>query len=458
MDLARRLWVRLGIRRQLTVFAAASVALPLAVGVFVFANLLARSLTNALTASTAEVAHRVAGHLAEGGVASLQKDLDIPGEYRVQVIDASGQVVFSSNYRYATPLSELRPAPRQVQHEGGLMFWGPGDDNERDLVVAEGVGGRADGSVVLVVTNQRDQHAAVNLTAALLASAIPLSMLVASVVTWWLVGRALRPVERMTDRVAEIRSPIGDDRLPLPVAKDPLRTLGTTMNDMLDRLQGAQRSQRSFISDASHELRSPVASLSGAIEIAQQADDLDTWRELSGLMASEVQRLDSLVQGLLALSRADDSGLALVTTDVDVDDLAEAEVRRLRASGACEVLQEIHPARVEGDAALLRQLLVNLGDNAVRHAEGTVRIAVHVDEHEQVVIAVDDDGAGIDPGDRERVFERFVRLEESRNRDEGGSGLGLAIVAQTVRAHRGTVEVRESDLGGASFVVRLPAA
>ena len=226
---------------------------------------------------------------------------------------------------------------------------------------------------------------------------------------------------------------------------------------MLDRLQLAQRSQRSFVSDASHELRSPVATLSGAIEIASMADDLATWREMSGLMGSEVRRLDELVQGLLALSRADDSGLTLSKQDVDLDDLAEAEVARLRSSATREVTADVHPARLVADASLLRQILVNLGDNAMRHADSMVRVSVRQEPDGGAVLRVDDDGAGIAEEDRSRVFDRFVRLQESRNRDEGGSGLGLAIVAQIVRAHRGRIEVVDSDLGGAGFVVQLPA-
>lgn len=451
----RKLWVRLGIRRQLTVFAAIAVSLPLALGVFVFGNLLTRSLTNSLVDSTGQVAERVSDYVADHGLLMMPGELDVAQEYRVQVVDANGDVLWTSAPRYNEAFSDLHPASGQQMHAGGLMYWLPREPAELDLVVAEGVANSE--LVVQVATSQRDQQSAVNLTVALLASAIPLLTLATSVVAWWLVGRALRPVERMTGRLARINSPIGEERVPVPSADDSLRTLGETMNDMLDRLQLAQRSQRSFVSDASHELRSPVATLSGAIEIASMADDLATWREMSGLMGSEVKRLDELVQGLLALSRADDSGLTLTKQDVDLDDLAEAEVARLRSSATREVKADVHPARLVADPSLLRQILVNLGDNAMRHADSMVRVTVRQEPDGGAVLRVDDDGAGIAEEDRSRVFDRFVRLQESRTRDEGGSGLGLAIVAQIVRAHRGRIEIVDSDLGGAGFVVRLPA-
>lgn len=457
VEALRRLWERLGLQRQLTLTAVAVVAVSMGLSVFLLANLLTRSLTNSLTEQVEGQSRHVASYVSDHGVIGLPGDLDVDTEHQVQVIDHEETVVWASPRTPWTPVTDLRPQPGVTVSEGGERWWGGGDDDDRPVVAATGLESKGKRLVAVTLTQQDEQHEAVSATAALLLSAIPLFMLVSATVTWWLVRQALSTVDQMTSRVAAIDATVGDERVPLPVADDELRHLGTTMNRMLDRMQTAQRNQRSFVSDASHELRSPVASLSGALEIASAADELQTWRELAPLMRAETQRLEKLITGLLSLSRADDSGLTLKLVDVDLDDLATEEVQRLRGVTSKKVLAEISPARVVADASLLGQLLVNLCDNAARHASSAVRVTVHQDEDGGALLRVDDDGHGVPPADRERIFDRFVRLEESRSRDEGGSGLGLAIVSRIVRAHHGTIEVVDSDLGGASFVVHLPA-
>ena len=175
------------------------------------------------------------------------------------------------------------------------------------------------------------------------------------------------------------------------------------------------------------------------------------------LAREETDRLQGLVSGLLRLARADAAGALLPVSDVDLDDLALAEVTRLRATSGLTIRAEVHPVRVLGDAGALAQVVRNLADNAVRHARTTVAIGVRF-SGATAQLSVEDDGTGVPPEERTRVFERFVRLDESRSRDAGGSGLGLAIVAETVRAHGGTVSVDASPtLGGARFIVDLPA-
>jgi signal transduction histidine kinase len=169
--------------------------------------------------------------------------------------------------------------------------------------------------------------------------------------------------------------------------------------------------------------------------------------------------MQHLVEALLLLARLDERRGPGTLTSVDLDDLALAEVRRVRALGVVNVdASEIAPARVQGNERLLATALRNLVENARRHARAHVRISLEEHTEGTVVLDVDDDGAGIPVADRERVFERFTRLDEGRARDAGGSGLGLAIVREVVRAHDGDVVVYDSDLGGARFVVTLPAA
>lgn len=462
MDLPRptHFWSRWGIRKQLTAVPVAMVAVPLCVGIVLLANLLTNSLSTALSEQATDVADRTVAHVQTEGIAALPGDLQVESDYRVQVLDQYGRVEWSSSPVLHLALSDLRPAPGERQLDGVVRWWGPEDRNEhRDLVVAQGFVLDDKHYVVLAATGQEDQHSAVTVTTGLLFACVPLVMLVVGLVSWWVGGRALRPVDEMISRVARIRSTTLDQRVPVPEAEDELRSLALTMNQMLDRLEAGQASQQRFLSDASHELRSPLASLSGAVEIATMEDSLDTWREMAPLMAAETRRLNELVQGLLTLSRSDDVGLALNRAELDLDDLAVEQAARLRATTDRSVTTDIHAVRVEADPSLLRQVLVNLCDNAARHARSQVRIGVGLvldAEAPRAVLRVEDDGNGIAPQDRAKVFERFVRLEESRNRDQGGSGLGLAIVAQIVRAHGGRVRVVDSELGGACFEVELP--
>jgi len=454
-----RSWDAWGIRKQLTGVAVAVVAVPLVVGILVLANLLTNSLSNAQVTASRDVTHRLSGFVAEFGPRALPGDFQLEDGYRAQVLEPDGTLLWTSNTFYRTPLSTLRPAAGEEAQEGAVKWWGPGDRNEhRDLVLAEGVSARGQQYVVLVATSQEDQQSAVTVTTGLLMACVPLVMLAAGLVAWWVGGRALRPVDVMNARVGQITSSTLDQRVPLPPAEDELRALAQTMNHMLAGLEASQDSPRRFVSDASHELRSPMASLSGALEIAVAEDRIETWRELAPLMQSEAQRLNTLVRDLLEPSRTDHSGSRLSLADTDADDLAAGEARRLRTTPDLEVSTSITAARVQADAAQLGQVLRNLCDNAARHARHRVHVAVRPTDDGGAVVRVEDDGNGIAPEHRERVFERFVRLEESRTRDEGGSGLGLAITQQVVRAHGGRISVEDSELGGAAFVVVLPPA
>jgi signal transduction histidine kinase len=174
-------------------------------------------------------------------------------------------------------------------------------------------------------------------------------------------------------------------------------------------------------------------------------------------MQAETERMRRLVEDLLLLAKADDTGLQIQRTDVDLDDLVDVELRRLRTAGGPSVEGVVPAVRVTGDAAKLSQVLRNLADNAVQAAHSKVRFTL-AEEAGTATVTVEDDGDGVPENERARVFERFVRLDASRDRGSGGSGLGLSIVQEVVRGHGGTVEVTDSTLGGARFVVRLPGA
>ena len=243
----------------------------------------------------------------------------------------------------------------------------------------------------------------------------------------------------------------------MPDGDDEIPRLAVTLNEMLDRVDDATKLQRQFVSDASHELRSPLAALRQLAEVARDYPGAVGQETLAADVLAEERRMEDLVTSLLILARVDD-GPATSATPSDLDDLVLEQARRLRVPGGPRIdVSGVSAGQVMGDQVLLTQVVANLLSNALRHAEAVVSVSLH-EYGDQVVLTVDDDGNGIPEADRVRVFQRFVRLDEARTRDGGGSGLGLAIVHKVVEELGGRVEVRSSDHGGARFVVALPAA
>jgi signal transduction histidine kinase len=362
----------------------------------------------------------------------------------VQVIDTGGTVVLAtSNVAGADPV-DVRPGETErVDVVAG----------EDMLAVAVAAGDRT----VVAGQSADDVGEATAVVTRLLGVGLPVLLAVVAVTTWWTAGRALAPVEAMRAEVDEISAAQLHRRVPAR-GRDEIGRLARTMNRMLDRLEGAQTRQREFVSDASHELRSPVASIRQHAEVALAHPERTTVPALAATVLAEGLRVQRLVEDLLLLARAGEHRLRLAAHPVDVDDLVLDEARRLRTSTGVRVdTSGVSAARVTGDAAALRRVLRNLGDNAARHAVGRLALAL-TSRDGVVVLTVEDDGPGIAPSDRERVLRRFVRLDEARDRDAGGAGLGLAIVDELVRAHGGSVDVEERQGGGARFVLRLPAA
>jgi signal transduction histidine kinase len=282
--------------------------------------------------------------------------------------------------------------------------------------------------------------------------AVPIVMLLTGLATWLLAGRALRPVRAITEQTGRIRAGTLHERVPVPASHDEISALAGEMNDMLDRLYRDDRRRRQFVADASHELRSPIASIHTQAEVAlAHVDDGDT-RELAAGVLAEAERLGTIVDDLLALARHDEA-LAPPGGVVDLDDLVIAAAARTRRVPFDT--RQVSGGQVRGRPDELTRTVNHLLDNAARHATTTVRVSLTT-EGDRVELAVDDDGPGVDPADRERIFERFVRLDEARVRDDGGAGLGLAVVTTVVTAGGGSVTVTESDLGGARFVATFP--
>ena len=427
---------RRSLRTRITAAATLVVAAALVAGALAFYGILSSSIRDAAVRGAEARAEQLAARIdAEGlsAVSELEDDL-------VQVVDDDGRVVAASE-----------------EAEGGDLPDGDGAsivtfDGEPMLVVREDL----DDGILLLAVSVEDDQGTLATVALLLAVAVAGVTGLVAAITWWVVGRALRPVARIRAEVDDITADRLDRRVAVPASGDEIAALAGTMNRMLDRLDAAATAQRRFVSDASHELRSPLATIRQHAELAQLHPAATSVDDLAGVVHDEGLRMQELVDALLLLTRLDEQA-ALREDPVDLDDLALAEVRRLRAGGATVDGSGIRAARVRGDARLLGQLVRNLADNAARHARSAVAIGV-TGRGAEVLLTVDDDGAGVPPDERDRIFERFVRLDEARARDAGGSGLGLAIVRAIAEAEGGGVRVEDSPLGGARFSVVLPAA
>jgi signal transduction histidine kinase len=313
---------------------------------------------------------------------------------------------------------------------------------------------------VYVVRSPQPADTAVASVTRTAAWSLPVAVLFVAVVAWFAAGRALRPVEAMRGRMASITSGSLAQRIPVPSSGDELTGLATTINATLDRLQHALAEQRRFVSDASHELRTPLAVLRSSLEIALTHPDRSDWPAVVTAALTDTGRLQRLADDLLLLARLDHGD----TTRPDVVDLAgivaeqvaEQVAERSHADGADGAGVTLDtgaagPVLVRGSELDLARVVRNLVDNAVRHASTRVTIAVTT-AGDTAVLTVTDDGPGIPAADRERVFDRFVRLDQARGRVHGGTGLGLAIVRGIVARLGGTVQVTDT----ATLTVRLP--
>ena len=282
---------------------------------------------------------------------------------------------------------------------------------------------------------------------------IPALVVLLTIAAWVLVGRALRPVRAMTKAAAGIADATAPERLAVPAVLDELGELADTLNGMLDRLAVAATRQREFVSDASHELRSPIAATRVQLEVAlAHPGRAEPAAVLRGVLA-ETTRLEGLVADLLALARLDER-LAVAHEELDLDDIVLEDAARARPVAVDT--RGVTGFKVRGERTSLCHLVRNLLDNATRYAASRVAVSTRL-EGDVAVLVVDDDGPGIPEADRARVFERFTRLSSSRSRDGGGAGLGLALVQRIAEQHHGVVRADRSPQGGARLEVRFPA-
>jgi signal transduction histidine kinase len=417
-------------------------------------GVLYRSLLSAVDDAATERLREIAAGLQSDSPAELDTSLLAAGEHivAVQIVNSTGAVIQRSSSAPGTPLVPTSTVGSEVR--SGIPAIPSVADDMR--VAAQSVDSRGGRYVLLVGAGTEGVESTVMSVALGLAAAAPIVTAVAAAATYLLVRRSLRSVEAIRVRVAQISASDLAERVPVPRHRDEISALAATMNAMLSRIESGQAAQRRFVGDASHELRSPLATVISALEVGVAHPELLDEELASSTLLPEAHRMRSLVDDLLLLARADERGLTLRRDDVDLDDLAAAEAARLQRETPITLGTDLAPTRLVGDADALSRVLRNLLDNAARHAASRVEVTVRP-EPGHACITVEDDGPGIPASDRERVFHRFVRLNTDRARSTGGTGLGLAIVAEIVSAHGGSIQITDRSGGGTVVVVQLPA-
>ncbi|MFF8287741.1 ATP-binding protein [Streptomyces sp. NPDC016309] len=448
------------VRARTALGATLVVALALVVAGAALLGVLRGNLVDQAGLQAEVTARSVASQIAAG---TPYRRLDLPDdteEHPVQVVDGDGRVVAVGE---DVERIEGTGSPGTRAVAGGAA--GTRGEVSEDVDHATGEvtvdGGTATYRFAAVEVGGVTVHAGAPLAAeeatvagvrdAMLAALVPLLLVVAGV-TWLVTRRALKPVEGIRREMAAITG--SEDlsrRVPVPATRDEVARLARTTNETLAALEASVERQRRFVADASHELRSPVASLRTQLEVGAAHPEL---LDLPGAVADTV-RLQRLAADLLLLARLD-AGERPGRGRVDLAALVRQEVAQ-RTGDRVPVRIEAEEAEAGGSRGQLARVLGNLLDNAQRHAGTAVWVTVRrAGRH--VVLTVADDGAGVPEPERERVFERFVRLDDARSRDEGGAGLGLAIARDVAVRHGGTLTVGRAASGGALFELRLPAA
>ena len=426
---------------RLVLLSTAALAIGLAIGVLALTAVLRFGLERATDDAANRTADEVGALLDEG---RLPDPIPVGGTTLVQVLDEQGRVLAASagadRLVAALPSEELTAALSGPQTVSGASF----GVNGPMRVVAQRAGPSSSGIVVVgVPAGDIDDAVRIARTALIVGYAVLLAALAA--VGWRLVGATLRPVEALRAGAEKITGAGSNDTLPVPRSADEIRRLANTLNGMLDRLESSRRRQRAFVADAAHELRSPLASLRTQLDVALVTG---TEPDTADLLA-EVDRLTDLVDDLLLLARADDA-IPPPPEVLDLADLAQEVVARYADARVPVTLLRVGTSDllVEANPTALARVLANIVDNAVRYATTAVAVSVGSAADGGAVLGVTDDGPGIPAADRARVFERFTRLHDARDRNTGGSGLGLAIVGELVRQQGGSVALDDKNPGG----------
>lgn len=448
-----RYWARQSLRARLTLLATALFSIAVATGAVLVIVLQRYALLRVLDASARKSALAVARQVSEQPVPTTVNPTT--GVTAVQVLDRHDALVASSpGPGVDHSLSYLTPA-QLVAARAGQRFNVDSTTGVQLRVLA--VPAHQYTVVVYTDVSRVDDSVRVLTKAALIGA--PIAVLLVGLSTYFVTTLTLRSVALLRHGAADITAAgLSGQRLPVPSAQDEIYRLAVTLNQMLDRIESATSRQRTFVGDAAHELRSPLASLRVQLEVAQRLGPNTDWPELIDDVLIDVGRLDRLVEDLLSLARLDETGAGSARHEpVDLGALVDAVIPRYEHARV-PVESTVGPeVIVLGEHDSLHRVVVNLVDNAVRYAATRVQVDVDADGP-FARLTVTDDGPGLPESERERVFDRFYRSETSRSRDSGGTGLGLPIVRDLLRAHGGTVRLIDRPDGAAGLLalVLLP--
>ncbi|MFI5565407.1 ATP-binding protein [Amycolatopsis japonica] len=449
-------WWPSSVRRSTALSAALLCAVVFTLGWLGTRELLSGQLSDSAVASTRVQLDGLADAYRDGRPAQLY------GDAVFEVVDESGREVASSDnlHRWDPAWTPLPPAPAGAPADWTVTTKAtlkPGDHPQwreyREYTVMGKVTDRGGHrfTVYLFVSPWETLRTLATFDDTLVFF-VPLAVLITALAAWLAAGRALRPVEAIRRELAEVSGSRLDRRVPVPPSRDEVARLATTTNETLDRLQKAYDQQERFVADASHELRSPLANLRTGLEVALTHAERADWPAVARRSLLDVQRLQRITADLLQLAV---EPAKLPDDVVDLADVVGEQVAERALEPGPAVVSDVDgPAPVSGEPVQLERLLRNLLDNAVRHARSAVTVRLRCEAGEAVLEVVDD-GPGIPPSDRERVFDRFARLDDARARDAGGTGLGLTLARDIAVRHGGTLRVEEGA-PGARLAVRLP--
>ena len=448
-------WRRTDLRTRVTLLAGAALALALLAGAVLLVSVLRSGLTGAVDDRARQRVVEVQALIAADRLPPVIPAAD--PTVLVQVVDTRGAVVAATTgtSRVVTLLSpsEVASAVRSgdpVQVEADRVASGGG---LRVQARPASVGGLT----ILAAVSVTAVDDPLRLVRLALLVGLPLLLLASMAGVWATVGRTLRPVAALRAGAEAVTSDEPSRRLPTPASDDEIRRLADTLNGMLDRLEAGGTRQRAFVADAAHELRSPLAALRTTLEVAVLHPAPTESAEVLTSALEDVLRMGRLVEDLLLLARQG-AGAGRPVRRVDLARVAAAVVQEVTARpGRLPVHLQASSAVVLAEPTALARVVRNLLENALRHASSSVEVGVGVVEG-QVELTIDDDGTGIAAADRDRIFERFTRLDTPRSRGAGGSGLGLAIVRDVVASLGGTVSAAAASSGGARLRVTLPPA
>lgn len=461
------------LRVRLTLWYGSALALVLIIFSVVLYAMTARNLRDAVDESLEDTATIAVRSLEERGFLPLLNERELLSQFpelaRIdkffQIFSPSGTITISSpNIKHHdVPLSRTA---LETAFSGHSIFESAKYPNEPPLrVISVPIMYRSNLLyIVQVGTSMETVGETLHRFLILLLVAMPIALAVSLAGGWFLAGRALRPVDEIT--LAAQRIAAGDltQRLGMPPAQDEIGRLAATFNNMIGRLDASFRQIRQFTSDASHELRTPLTVMKGETDlILRRPRPLEDYKTVLESNLEEIDRMTRIVDELLFLSRADMGEVKMDALPVALEALVEDVHRQARLLGHDRnievVLGTVMPVVVQGDDLRLRELLLNLVENAMKysHPGGKVEIAL-LRERQEARLSITDHGIGIAPDDHKRIFQRFFRTDVARAHTKKGTGLGLAICAWIADLHKGRVEV-QSELGqGSTFTVVLPLA